>query len=263
MKEKFQTMSERDKMLLVLLLFVAILAGLFSLNTSIQTKQEELIIENEGLKNQETLVKESTMDIADTEVEIETKFEKIKELYTKVPDNIESPIDFETMFLEWIKGRNVRVDTFTYGKPETVRVEFGSENEQIDIEEDKLGSVAGQLDGMEGSGDVDYSEETPSETPETPEDTGEAVETPSETSVPSIMAASFNYKLELSRYEYTRLLDKISQMSEFYQLQSTEFSVSDEGVGSGVLSVRVYSFDKPERFKEKTNNNNNIEEPSN
>lgn len=259
MKEKFQTMSGRDKTLLVLLLFVAILAGLFSLNTSIQTKQEELTIENEGLKRQETLVKESTMDIADTEVEIETKFEKIKELYTKVPDNIESPIDFETMFLDWIKGRNVRVDTFTYGKPETVRVEFGSENEQGVVEEDKLGSVAGQLDGMEGSGDVDYSEETPSETPE---DTGEAVETPSETSVPSIMAASFNYKLELSRYEYTRLLDKISQMSEFYQLQSTEFSVSDEGVGSGVLSVRVYSFDKPERFKEKTNNNN-IEEPSN
>lgn len=256
MKEKFQRMSDRDKMLLVLLLFVAILAGLFSLNTSIRTKQEELTIENEGLKSQEALVKESTMDIADTEVEIETKFEKIKELYTKVPDNIESPIDFETMFLDWIKGRNVRVDTFTYGKPETVRVEFGSENEQGVIEEDKLGSVAGQLDGMEGSGDVDYSEETPSENP------GETGETPSETSVPSIMAASFNYKLELSRYEYTRLLDKISQMSEFYQLQATEFSVSDEGVGSGVLTVRVYSFDKPERFKEKTNNNN-IEEPSN
>lgn len=256
MKEKFQTMSERDKMLLVLLLFVAILAGLFSLNTSIQTKQEELTIENEGLKSQETLVKESTMDIADTEAEIETKFERIKELYTKVPDNIDSPIDFETMFLDWIKGRNVRVDTFTYGKPETVRVEFGSENNQEIIEEDKLGSVAGQLDGMEGSGDVDYSEETPSDNPE---DTGE---TPSDTVVPSIMAASFNYKLELSRYEYTRLLDKISQMSEFYQLQSTEFSVSDEGVGSGVLSVRVYSFNKPERFKEKTDNNN-VEEPSN
>lgn len=256
-------MSERDKMLLVLLLFVAILAGLFSLNTSIQTKQEELTIENEGLKSQEALVKESTMDIANTEAEIETKFERIKELYTKVPDNIESPIDFETMFLDWIKGRNVRVDTFTYGKPETVRVEFSSENDQGVIEEDKLGSVAGQLDGMEGSGDVDYSEETPTETPE---GTGETGETPSDTvSVPSIMAASFNYKLELSRYEYTRLLDKISQMSEFYQLQSTEFSVSDEGVGSGVLSIRVYSFNKPERFKEKTdnNNNNNVEEPSN
>lgn len=261
MKEKFQTMSERDKMLLILLLFVAILAGLFSLNTSIRTKQEELTIENEGLKSQETLVKESTMDIADTEAEIETKFERIKELYTKVPDNIESSIDFETMFLDWIKGRNVRVDTFSYGKPETVRVEFGPEIDQGVVEEDKLGSVAGQLDGMEGSGDVDYSEETPSETPE---DTGDTGETPSGTdSVPSIMAASFNYKLELSRYEYTRLLDKISQMSEFYQLQSAEFSVSDEGVGSGTLSIRVYSFDKPDRFKEKTNNNNNIEEPSN
>lgn len=241
---KLRKISERDKVLLLILLFVILFAGMFQVYSKVQEKRVVLDNEFASLEIQRKLAVESKMDLAKMEVLLDAKLVEIEEIYTKVPDDISSSIGFETLFLGWLSGRNVKVDSFSYTKPESVRVEFASTIVPEEVVVSGLGTIANQLDDLaniEKDEDVENNVETEPEAPiETPVIEGEP---------PVIMAGTYNYKLELSKYEYTRLLDKINNESEFYQLQATEFTLREDGTGSGIFSIKVFAYDKPERFK--------------
>lgn len=257
MKNKIKEITSRDKAILVIFIFFLIFAGMYVLHGNLQEEKTVLQGEHSILETKRKTALESKMELKGLEKILGAKKEEMEGIYSKVPDNIHSSIDFETLFLGWIDGRNVKVQSFAYAKPMPERVIFENKDLEFDDSEngDPLGIIAGEVDNLQGV--APENEGTPEEPVVPNEDIEEGDETPPETTpqveAPSIDFARFSYKLELSRYEYTRLLDKVNNKSEFYHLESTDFNESDEGPGNATFDIKVYAFSKPKNAKSESN----------
>ena len=269
MKDKIKEMTSRDKVILVVFLFFLVFAGMYMMNGKLQEKKVELQTDNSALEIKRKIALESKMEIDGIELILNAKKEEIGAIYSKVPDNIYTSIDFETLFLGWIEGRNVEVDSFSYKQPESERVVFdetSSSNPEDDLG-DPLNIIAEEVDELEGVvSDDDFIEEDGTGGVESDLDIGDAddfddsaagemEETSPESAGLSINFSTYNYELTLTRYEYTRLLDKINDKSEFYQLEKSEFREDEDGSvrGRGTFNIKVYSYNKPKSASKESN----------
>lgn len=248
MKNQLKKMSDRDKIILTIFAFFIAFAGLYLLHGKFQEEKAMLQQENEVLEQKRIAALKNKAEIEGLEKLRDAKKVETLEIYSKVPNDVTSSIEFERLFLGWINGRNVKVVSFSYDGPSTEVVSFPQDSENEDVATaDGLQSAADQIDALNGV--YDDEEEEPSEPEESvtpPSDDDEEADTPSEPETPpAIDVSKYSYKLELSRYEYTRLLDKINNKSEFYHLKATDFTQPDEGPGQATLIVSVYAYDKP------------------
>lgn len=256
MKDKLKKITERDKVILVIFAFFLAFAGLYLLHGKVQ--EERIALEQEGsiLEEKRKIALESGMALEGLEKLIKAKGEELAEIYRRVPDDISNSIEFEQLFLGWIKGRNVKVESFSYTKPITERVVMPNINENPENqggESNPLDLIASQVDNLNGlpsSQEYEEEDDTDSQSEYFLEDEA-PVTTNSQVEIPPIMVSKYSYQLQLSRYEYTRLLDKINNESEFYHIQSTEFNEAEDGIGRATLNINVYAYSKPASYKKR------------
>lgn len=253
MLEKIKKISAREKMLVLLLVFVAIGVGLYALYSTLQEERTELesqysLLESERLRileyNKSTGEEGEEGDgIIDIVSIVEEKEAEVASVYKRVPNDLSSSIEFENIFLGWIKGRDVQVKSFAFTKQTRESLSFPEPKSATIISSD-LKKTADAIDQLDGVVNREPGVQEP------PSKEGDGKDTPKKEKSPEIFRASFTYNLELPLNEYTRLLDKINDLSEFYHLESSNFTPGEGGKGIAVFTIKAYAYDKPDRYKE-------------
>lgn len=253
---KNKKISAREKMLVLLLVFVAIGVGFYTLYSTLQEERTELesqysLLESERLRileynkgTGEEGEEGESGGIIDIVSIVEEKEAEVASVYKRVPNDLSSSIEFENIFLGWIKGRDVQVKSFAFTKQTRESLSF-PEPKSATIVSSDLKETADAIDQLDGV--VNREPDAP-KPPSKEGDDGK--DTPEKEKSPEIFRASFTYNLELPLNEYTRLLDKINDLSEFYHLESSDFTPGEGGKGIAVFTIKAYAYDKPDRYKE-------------
>ena len=224
-------MSTRDKMLIVTLVFLLILAGFYVGYKKIEEDHTMLADKNAALIVQKDTATATVLAIGEYEEQLSEKTEEVEVLYSEVSDHTLTPVAFEKVFLGWISNREINVTSFSYTEPAVQSVSYSAESTST------------------------YPMEDYAQTFDTYSDDYEEVESESVdlSAQEAILSSTYNYSMELSKYEYTRLLDKINDLPSFVTLKSTSFTESefgDSSPGTASVTIIIYSYDKPKVFQQ-------------
>lgn len=278
-KDSFTKMSNRDKLLLVVLAFGLAFTGVYFLHQNLTEERETLKMENESLSQQKNMMSSVIKAIKPTEEKLEGRVEETEEYYSLFYEDFDSPIAFERLFLGWLNGRNIRVNSFSYSEPTpeslvyvyteetlTPMGEYASELNKYDenyieeVKERKEGVVIEKeepkVEDLDLNDDeIEYADDDWSEDVEPEEPVSQVLEGDI-----VVLASTFTYDLTLSKFEYTRLVDKINYHSKLIYLvsssytdsseeESAESNVAPDTRGSGTFTIKVYSVEKPQQFE--------------
>ena len=262
-----KNVSSRDKILLVVLVFIGVFTGIYFLHTSVSEKGESLKSANGSLEQQRLVMSSTISKIKDSEKKLETKVKDTEDYYNQFSDNYDTPKEFERVFLGWLNGRDISVNSFAYSEPVSLDLVYDEKEEVLHPMKENALLIDGEevvKVGEDGKPQVDDTYK-PEDDPAVIQDGDvDEDEKPAEPVVPdvskedkevySVLKSSYVYSLTLSKYEYTRLVDLINEYSKFIYLESSSFAEPDGQAPIGNFAITVYSYDKPEMFEQAEDN---------
>lgn len=234
MKRMWNNTSRKDKILFILLIVILASAGVYFGSKSLNETKAALTKENERLYSEHSILVDIRKTTPRLEKSIERNLKTIGYKLDRVQDSYDTPISFEKMFLNWLQGKRVLVNSFSAAGP-------SFENALIKEEQEKPKSILEKHIGvLAGEEPVEEPEDKLSKNKD--KDKLEAKEGVDY----SIEVWSYNYNIEMSERDYLEIMDKLNEKSEFYYLESSSYNYSSK---SAELMIKVYSYIKPEQFK--------------
>lgn len=240
MKEKWKNLSKRDQLSLVILVFLLVFAGLYFGITGAKETLEVLEEENSVLVQQQDLVNGLLRVIPKMEEDYDENREFLKKNYATIHQLNDSPIAFEEMFLEWLNGHQVKIDSFSVTEPALIPLKVDVAEEELDPYQQSVAT----LNGEEVETGQDENEGAP---------IGE--QNSEEEVVYNALKQTYTYELTITEAVYQYLLDNLNNLSDYYYLESSTFTYDAEKPKWGVatLAIDVYLYDRPDEFKKADN----------
>lgn len=242
MKNKWNSISRREQILVVFMVFAVFAGGFYLLITNLSEKRLDLQATHSELTVEKEDAERKISQISRMQGTHEDNLADLAVRYKDVHDNFDSPLVFERMFLSWLNGKELHIESFSASDAALNTITEQSEEPEMLTEMETNVSI---LNGEEV--------EAPAKEKKDADDTKKTKKKDAVTH--EILSKRYEYVITMTDDDYVNVIDNINNLSRYFKLHDTNFVYEEGTLGKATFNITAYIYDKPEQFKDEDNLN--------